>query len=349
MPQAAHPIERPSGFVRGALFDYTLLLGTTAIALVAGILVVVRPSLFHIILVADLWLLGYHHVIATFTRLTFDRSSVEQHRFLVFALPGLVLAATALLAWSFGVWAIATVYFYWQWFHYTRQSYGVERIYWRSAGPGAVQDRLTWHVIYLLPLWGVLDRSAQGAATGMTFLSFDVAWIPVPQAAANAVGVVTVGVLTVWVLNRVLEAIRGELRRAHTLYVVSHVVIFSIGYLVIDVVEHGWLTVNIWHNAQYMLIVWLFNTNRFKSGLDPSAPFLSEISQPANAWRYVGVTLMLTTLVYLGLASASAAFTAYGVAATVVIYQTANFHHYVVDSVVWKLRQKAVVSRLATG
>src|SRR5215213_8309567 len=33
-----------------------------------------------------------------------------------------------------GTWILTTVYLYWQWWHYTRQSYGVSRIYQRKAG-----------------------------------------------------------------------------------------------------------------------------------------------------------------------------------------------------------------------
>ena len=33
----------------------------------------------------------------------------------------------------FGSWFLATAYLYWQWFHYARQSYGIERAYRRKA------------------------------------------------------------------------------------------------------------------------------------------------------------------------------------------------------------------------
>ena len=52
--------------------------------------------------------------------------------------------------------------------------------------------------------------------------------------------------------------------------------------------NHGWLVLNIWHNAQYILTVWLFNNNRFKEGM------------------------------------------------------AINFHYYVVDAVIWKVRRKPV-------
>ena len=67
------------------------------------------PDLFRAVLVADLFLLGYHHVISTFTRLAFDRQSLREYRFYVFVLPFIVFGATFLLAWSFGIWVVASI------------------------------------------------------------------------------------------------------------------------------------------------------------------------------------------------------------------------------------------------
>jgi hypothetical protein len=103
-----------AGWLRSAGFDHFFVMGVLALALLSGAVVVARPELFKLILAADVWLLGYHHVIATYTRLAFDRDSLREHRFFVFYLPFIVIGATFALALSVGVWVIATVYLYWQ-------------------------------------------------------------------------------------------------------------------------------------------------------------------------------------------------------------------------------------------
>jgi hypothetical protein len=119
-------IAAPGGlWLRGRTFDTGFILGTAATALLAGYAVARNNSLFLPVLVFDLWLLGYHHVIATFTQIAFDAASVRQHRFLVLGLPPLVVLGTFALAAIFGLAAVVSLYLYWQWFHYTRQSYGV--------------------------------------------------------------------------------------------------------------------------------------------------------------------------------------------------------------------------------
>ena len=95
-------------------------------------------SLFAVLLVADLWLLGYHHVVATYTRLAFDTRSLRRNRFLAVDLLVLVTIVTLGVAMTAGAWVIATAFLYLQWFHYMRQGYGIARMY---SGPPGRTDR----------------------------------------------------------------------------------------------------------------------------------------------------------------------------------------------------------------
>ena len=129
----------------------------------------------------------------------------------------------------------------------------------------------------------------------------------------------------------------GNLPLAHTLYMLSHFTVFYVGYLLIDSIDFGWLVLNIWHNAQYIAFVWIYNNNRFKSGIDPKAKFLSTISQKRNAWIYFLICLGASLIVYVAIDTVATALPA-----LVVIYAGINFHHYIVDGVVWKLRKASV-------
>ena len=98
----AETIGSSVGWLRDTQFDRFFILGIAAFAIATGLLIVVQPALFVPILVADLWLLGYHHVISTFTRLCFDALSFRQHRFLVTGLPLIVLLSVAALTYGVG-------------------------------------------------------------------------------------------------------------------------------------------------------------------------------------------------------------------------------------------------------
>ena len=140
---------------------------------------------------------------------------------------------------------------------------------------------------------------------------------------------------------RVIAWRRGDIAPAHTLFMVSHHVIFFTGYLLIPDVTYGWLVLNIWHNAQYILFVWLQNNSRFKDGIDSSARFLSRLSQPGNAATYFAVCLLISTIAYGVISATGTAVGDIGLPLLVLIYMTINFHHYIVDGVIWRSKRRS--------
>src|SRR5262245_35348565 len=102
------------GWLRSREFDLGFVAAIAGIGLLAGLVVSLNPQLLYPIMLADLWLLGYHHVVSTFTRLTFDRESFRALRFIVLYLPFLVMAGVLAMYLGLGLWSIVTLYFYWQ-------------------------------------------------------------------------------------------------------------------------------------------------------------------------------------------------------------------------------------------
>jgi hypothetical protein len=313
-------------WLRGPGFDLGLSLGVLALALALGGVALAHPALFVGVLLADVWLLAYPHVASTYTRIAFDRRSARAHWFLLFALPPLVLAGTAGAAWLGGVLALNTIYFYWQSWHYTRQSYGIARAYRR--------DRLSDCVIYGFTAWGVLHRAHQQPPDfyGMPLWS-----PPAPRLAVLLAASFALVSLAAWTLRRIRRLRAGEpFGAGHSLFVLSHVVITIVAYLATRDVTRGWLFLNIWHNAQYLLFVWAVNARRFAGGVDPARPFLSRLCQPDRVLHYAAVCLGLGALFYLALDQATAAITTAVLPVILVTHLAVNFHHYLVDSVIWR-------------
>ncbi len=328
--------QRPAAWLRGAGFDGVLILGGFSLALFSGAAILYEPSWFYPILVVDLWVLGYHHVISTFTRLCFDRASYRERRWMIERLVPAIAAVTILLAWAVGIWAIVTIYFYWQWWHYARQSWGISRAY-RRADPGAFHedgwlDRATF---YAMPVYGILLRSSQDHAH---FIFMDLWTFPVPEPVADAAGYAMAALLALWAARRIAALRRGRLAPAHTLYMLTHFAIFGVGYVWIPDITLGWLMINIWHNFQYILFVWMFNNRRFARGLDPAARLLSYISQTGRMWLYLLTCIAITGAVYWGVLRTVDWLFFAGLSATIVLYQIVNFHHYVVDALIWTKR-----------
>lgn len=331
-------------WLRNRTFDTHFIWSTLMIACAMGIASAQRPELFPVLLMFDLWFLGYHHVISTFTRIGFDRASVRQHRFLVIQLPLLVLAGTLALAWGVGGWAIATLYLYWQWFHYTRQSYGVSRRYLAKGGMIALPyDRINTLALYAIPLTGILYRSWQAPEM---FLGMDLRVLPVSLEMVLACGAAAVLCLLAQAVYWIRLYRQGALAPLYAMYMISHHIVFTVGYLLIDDINYGWLTLNVWHNAQYIMFVWLANNQRFRNGLEPEHPLISKISQNGRVLAYLGICLLITLFVYLVMSFFSMAaqyYTALPVA--LVCFMVINFHHYIVDAMIWK--KKKAVSAMA--
>lgn len=333
-----------SDWLYGPRFDLVLILGVLLLALVLGGVASIDPVLFGWVLFFDLWLLAYPHVASTYTRVAFDRHSARKHWFLLLGLPPLVLLGTGAAAFFGGVLVLNTIYFYWQSWHYTRQSYGIARAY-RRAGAGDTasgvpggRDWLGDGILFGFPLWGVLQRASEQSPT---FYDTPL-WSPqVPRPVVFIVGLLALLTLAAWTLRQ-LRVRLGPLDlgrpagTGHALFVLSHVIITAVSYLLLRDITRGWLFINIWHNAQYLLFVWAINARKFRDGPDPLKPFLSQLCQPSHALRYALVCAALGIGFYWTLGELTGRGAWQVLPLVLVCHQAVNFHHYLVDAVIWR-------------
>jgi len=341
-----------NGLLHSPVFDFTFVIGIAVLAIATGILVSQRPELFWPILMIDLWFLGYHHVVSTYTRLIFDRDSFKEHRSLVVYLPIAVAAAVTLVALSMGTWALATIYLHWQWYHYTRQSEGVCKAYGAKSRDKDLGNLLVSRLaFYAVPLAGILHVSAQNPTH---FLGMPVKTIIIPEWLLGISNTLAIALVIMWLYQQLKSWKKGQLAKPYFIYMLSHFSIFSVAYIWIADLSIGWLTVNIWHNAQYILFVWLFNNRRFGGKVDDKSILLSTLSQNGRFLLYTLACFSLSSVMYLTIQNygVSALISWTGIPITVaalVIYQTINFHHYIVDSIIWKLRKKSIRSKFTAA
>lgn len=346
-PSGIVTIPRPASFGHSTLldgrgFDTVLIGGVLALALLAAAAMAFAPSLFIPILIADLWLLGYHHVIATFARVGFERDGFKRYRALFTWVPALVVVAVVALALGVGAWTLPTIYLYWQWWHYTRQSYGIAQLYRLKTGDPGRSLREMMAVIYLLPLTGILYRSHQAP---QEFLRVELKVIPVPPELVACFAVITVATLGIYAVRQLGALRAGRFSLAYNAFLASHLAVFGIAYFCFTI-DHGWLVVNVWHNTQYLLMVWLFNNKQFKDQYVPERALASKLSQRKNVLLFFGATLVISTIAYLVLGVTVGLLTTSALPLALMAYQSINFHHYIVDSFIWKSRRPKVREEL---
>ncbi|MDP2308894.1 MAG: hypothetical protein Q8P18_22925 [Pseudomonadota bacterium] len=333
----SHTVAAPGisgGWLRGRDFDLGMIGGVLLLALGLGWLANTGASWFALVLWADFWFIAYPHVASMWTRVVFDRASARRHWFLWAGLPPLVLLGTASLAHLGGALVLNTLYYHWQSYHYTRQSYGIARVYQRTGG-ATERDWLTDAVVFAFPIWGWLHRCAQGSTN---FFGGPLSLPAVPAAVANSVGALAVLLLGVWVARTRWD------RPAHAWFVLSHVLLTFVSYIAVTEITRGWIFVNIWHNAQYLLFVWARNTRRFEGRADTHPLSVAWLCQPRNWVAYSAVCLALSTVGFGLLRVSAEGMAVWGIGAGLVLHQALNFHHYIVDAVIWRSPRGALIA-----
>jgi hypothetical protein len=330
----ADSVGLPSaGWLRGRKFDLALIMGVTGLALTAATVITVAPETVFLIWLLDAWFLGYPHVAATFVRLAPDRAGLHRHRFLIFVLPVIVLATTIGLASVGGIALIATIYFFWQWFHTMRQSWGIAQIYRRRSTIPVLEPKwFAQGLFFIVALWGLLHRMSAGLDYFL-FENLPLYDIRVPAWLSDGVGAFALAGLVWWAICRTREWMVGELPLAHTLFSASHYLIFIVGYVVMDHIAGGWLVTNIWHTAQYLMVVWLFNQNVVEK-----AGWYFRWTHSNSPALFFTFCLLAVMPVYFTLNTMGVWWPAL-VPLVVIASQTINFHHFIVDAVIWRKRR----------
>ncbi len=333
------------GWLKEARFDLVLIVGITVLACAMGTTAYVAPSLFLPLLFFHTWCFGFDHVIATFTKLAGLPEDRRRNRFLIYILPPLVFGLTLVTGQSAGIGTLNTFYFLFQWFHTTRQSWGIAQHYRRASG-GMSWDApwLSEITLWCIPVVGLLHRCQQQPTR---FLYMDLYLPRVPVLVVQGASLVAAGLLAVFFWTRFRAWRRGELALPHTLYMCAHFLIFAAGYLVIDDLHAGWLLVNVWHNVQYLAYVWMHNRSRFHDGIRPDAPILSWLCQPGvtRAFSYFAACLLISTPLFWAIYSVGDRLDLWLngrlVSLTLIFALAVNFHHYIVDGLIWKRRRTA--------
>jgi hypothetical protein len=316
-------------------FDFILIIGVFAFTLIMGEVAMISPKLLLCVLYVNFWLLAPAHLVSTFTRIAFDNTKIRRYWFLLFALPPIVLLATISLTWVGGVIALNTLYFLWQTWHYTKQSYGITRSYKKITWADVFgNDRLTESVIFAFPLWGLLYRAHQQP---VQFFDNPIWCINVPESLLTFIGAFAICSLILWLLRLVYNYIySSESATGHNLFVVSHVGMTIISYFAVNDIMIGWLFINIWHNAQYILFVWMRNRKQFSSGIHPDHYIVSWLAQPHRKIYYTFLCLIGGVGFYYLLGEVSKLMTWKIIPLALILYQTVAFHHYLVDAVIWR-------------
>jgi hypothetical protein len=240
---------------------------------------------------------------------------------------------------------VRTMLFYWACWHFLAQNWGILRIYQRRCGDAMSGiAKLERVILYLGALWPISYRLYTGP---WTLFGARIKHPTLEPWMVNGLGAALIATSLLYLGIRVNQAMRGErVPWIRPLMLVGSWFGFLVPFVLIK--KNGsaaFAAAACWHGLQYLGIVWFYNRNRWKDGVDAKAKFVSWISQPGRPHLYFLGLLALAGSIYLALNVAAA-----------VVYDTATwgslvwisltFGHYYLDGVIWKLRKPELQKRL---
>lgn len=330
--------------MRNATFDRLFVFGIPLIGIMMAAFALFIPHSANAILTFDILFLSNHHVIATYMRLAYD-SDRSQHKFLIIYLPVLItLAVIGLVFLGYISWMF-TIFIHWQWFHYGKQSAGINKTFsfkLKSTEQGNWQ--FNRFIFYMTPVVTFLMMGSRGTTL---FLGRRVFLLPVSSQIANVMGMITLLLLILWMAYQVKGWLQGKLATIHFAYLLSHHLIYLVGYVLIENLTIGWIALSVWHNLQYISYVWHFNTTHVQRNPRPYNRFMELIAQPKYVFLYAICGVVFTYFFYRGInMMARAGQPMIGLPLFFIANQIIIYHHYAVDAYIWKLRKPDIKASL---
>lgn len=323
------------GHLRNPRFDLALIVGPVLLALGLTLVALQGESWFWLVIGFNVWFVATPHAFSSYTRVPLNRSTLSRHWFLLLMLPFVILGFNAFVGWGWGAGGLMTVYFVAQTWHYTRQSYGIARAY-RHVVAG-VSTRVLWlayGVLYGLPLAGIVHRSAQHHST---FYGYPLYLLSVPPWVGDVFGMLALSIALVWLLDLTVRCCQTRAFHRFDQFVASHAVMVGMAYWLFEDITLGWLLINLWHNFQYLLFVWAQNVRRHQGASTNSPqPWIAWLSQPQRVWQYALFCLVCGALIYSALTALGRQWSIAQLPLLMMLVLTLNFHHYAMDSQIWK-------------
>ena len=321
------------------------------------------------------WILAFDgpHIAAAFTRTYLDRDEWRRHRrllawsLLAFAAGPLALALGRLLRSDEPFQLFLGLAVFYAYYHVVRQHYG------------------------FLALYGAVERSAPSAFRAEKWALYVGCWAPyayllithpkaravlrlhAPAEAGSAQQALAAVLVAAWLVALTVPVAvvarepRGNRLRPSSIYVLVTVALYGLIYLVVARAEPVYalsngpdqdflllsVLVTLFHNVQYVGLVWFHNRNRYRREGD----FGPARALSANPWSYAAACVFFSLTVYLLFACSTGVFPG-----CMILPQSSSaarganqvglclwwglaVHHYWLDQRIWRVRGDAPLRR----
>lgn len=344
---AAVASQPPHIWILSPAFDLLFFVGSSIFVVLAWIAAehLALPSMAIIGTVAVIS--NGPHLASTWTRVYLDGHERFKRPFHYFVVPALLVGFVVSMVYLEGRQSavLRSVLFYWAFWHFVSQCWGILRIYQRKAGEvGKPIAHLERALVYLVALSPMVER----LHTGPWVLFGAEIWHPeIPVWMVRAVWLSTAMCALAYAAARFVQRASGtRVYWIRPVFIAATAVAFYVPFTMIK--SNGgaaFAAAACWHGFQYLGIVWFYNRNRWKAGVDPKAKLVSWISQPGRAVAYFLALLALVGIFY-GSILVVGAFVLDEKTLGSLVWLSLTFGHYYLDGVIWKLRKPELAKTL---
>ena len=290
--------------LRTVVLTWILVLTTVAI-------VKFDTKFFAIVFFIDVWLFSQPHVISTFfKKATYERFSKKS---LILWFVILLLTLYFILHYK-GIVIIFSIYFFWQWFHYFRQNYGI------ALAEKNHHRKIETIFLHLMPITALIALASKGP---LGFLNYYISF-PVIPFSFEFVKSFYLAIFLCWLLFQAYCFKKQTFSFHNCINSLSAYLLYYWVYIYNDQFILGWLGMTFYHNAQYLLFNWskkeFINTFFDKKGL---------------LVFYIAMTIV-SIVVYGSIRSLGAALSSPFIPIVLIMILSLNMLHYVCDATIWR-------------
>lgn len=243
----------------------------------------------------NVWCLSMPHSFSTFTRHDLRTVGVGTKATLLFIAFFILLSA---MMNRIGFVTIYSFYFYWQQFHYTKQNMGIG--IWKKK-ESANKERFIDYTFYFLI--SIFSIAASFYGGGIQFFGYSL---------LNPFIGLSLNPHLALVLNFIVLGLYIYLRPTFWKMALTHTLIYSLAYLVMNNFVLGWILLNIFHNSQYLFFMKKEEKNLMF--------FLYAAILSIGIYFILHIDVLITM--------------------SIAVMLSLNFTHYVFDGFIWKKKYR---------
>jgi hypothetical protein len=275
------------------------------------------------------------HLVSSYLRAYSEDQEIKRYSLYTIYLPIFILVSLSLLVFKFGTawWILGSLYFYWQWWHHARQSFGLGRKFQKYSGSISEPDK-TFNdlAIWTAALAGIVLKSN---ASHDYYEGIPIRAVHLPNGLTYTLLAVLGSLILFYLARQIqLKLTKGLFQRAFIIHwcVQSFVFICFFGLLPNDI---GIIAASFWHCTQYITHVKNHQETKLHNGW-LQHPVWKAIYAKENWLTYLiflfSVSLAIP-LFKLQLTSLNLSALLFGVSMTI------TFHHYLLDAVLWSRKE----------